>query len=97
MYEAARERPPTVTPSFLEEKIELIEMLATMSLAFVIGVLDVTEFDEPAGSPNSLVVCWISFPKSIVLNKKTNQVMGKVSKLDFVTSTGCCSVAVAGC
>ena len=66
MYEAARERPPTVTPSFLEEKIDLIEMLATMSLAFVIVVLDITEFDEPAGSPNSLVACWISFPKSIV-------------------------------
>ena len=55
MYEAARERPPTVTPSFLEEKIVPIKILATMLLTF--------KFDEPAASPNSLVVCWISFPR----------------------------------
>ena len=77
MYEAARERPPTVTPSFLEEKIELIEMLATMSLAFVIGVLDVTEFDEPAGSPNSLVVCWISFSKKHSFKQENQPSYGK--------------------
>ena len=32
MYEAARERPPTVTPSFLEQKIVASEMLAKMLL-----------------------------------------------------------------